>query len=61
MPRSLLRMGASLKLEYKDSVILDTYQAEKLSVLSGSKNLASDFLVFDVKRNKIIAVDLEKH
>lgn len=50
-----------LKTEHPGAVILDTYKAEKLAVLSESKNLASDFLVFDFKRNKIIAAEIEKH
>lgn len=54
-------LGNLLKSEYPGSVILDTYKAEKLAVLSGSNNLATDFLVFDPKKNKIIAVELEKH
>ena len=50
-----------LKAEYPGSVIIDTYKAEKLAVLSESDNMASSFVVFDVKNNKIVAVELEKH
>lgn len=50
-----------LKSEYKDSVVLNTYRAEKLAVLSETSNMATDFLVFDLRNKKVIAADLERH
>ncbi len=57
----LKALGQLLASEYKGSVLLNTYQAEKIAVLSGSKNMATDFVVFDANNNKIVAVELEKH
>ena len=49
-----------LKNEYKNSVILNPLQLEKLAILAGlNKNeMPTDYLVFDLKNKKIVGIDV---
>mgnify|MGYP001573736514 CR=1 FL=1 len=49
-----------LKSEYKNSVILNPLQLEKLVILAGlsKSDIPTDFLVFDLRNKKIIGIDV---